>query len=179
MNICIGAIQYICCPLAPRWVYLFWISLSTSCARLWESLLNMEKSGQNPGSLKNQNNLLGVETSGEISQRWWKDADDRVWVHEDLFKSKCQNPRQNWLLGCYSEQLLKNLKLQMDTIGYRLPFLTIPRGQVDKPVWSPFPNYTNAVGGGGGDANKRGWGGSQVQRVSRILAVAVFKLGFS
>jgi hypothetical protein len=50
-------------------------------------------------------------------------------VFEHLFKRKCRkNPMH---LGCFSEQLLKILKLKIDILKYRLTVLRL-RGQVDK-----------------------------------------------
>jgi hypothetical protein len=53
-------------------------------------------------------------------------------VFEHLFKRECRkNHRQNGPLGCFSEQLLKVLKLKLEVLKYRLTVLW-PRSQVDK-----------------------------------------------
>ncbi len=74
-------------------------------------------------------------------------------------QSECQiNPRQNWLLGCLSEQLLKNLKVKTDALGYCLTVL-YPRGQVDRrygqTVWSSFQGPIMFPGGGGGGCKQK------------------------
>ncbi len=88
-------------------------------------------------------------------------------------QSECRkNPRQNWALGCLSEQLLNNLKLKTDALGYCLAVLH-PRGQVDRRycqiVWSSFPYPITFQGRG--VANRKGGGGSQVKKISQRLTV--------
>ncbi len=107
---------------------------------------------------KKQNNLLSLRgwTSGEIPRlvvmiaylKWW-------WFrfHEYLFTKANANPktRQNRLLGCFPEQLLKNQSSKIDILRYRLT-VVCPHSQVDKRygqiVSSAFP-YTMSRGRGG------------------------------
>ncbi len=83
----------------------------------------------------------------------------RVFGH--LFKRKCRkNPRQNGPLDCFSEQLLKILKLKIDILKYGLTVLS-PRSQVDKWYGQSLitiPTPSQRWGGGGGFKQKGGGG---------------------
>ncbi len=69
----------------------------------------------------------------------YDDGDDSVSSHDSMSVStssqskRQQNPRQNWPLGCFSEQLMKNPKLKTDYTGYPLTNTILrPHSQVDK-----------------------------------------------
>ncbi len=71
-------------------------------------------------------------TDGDAIMIGDENGEDSVSVSTYSQSEYQSKSRQNQLLGCFSEQFMKNLKLKIDASRYCLTTVLRPRGQVDK-----------------------------------------------